>query len=103
MRQYMIICLENCQWCNGAGHIEHPSWKRLRRERGIAAMSNQEIEAWFFANGYDAVPSEDYRCPDCDGAGHTREEVPLAEAVAELTSISDACAMVEATDYSLTR
>ncbi len=58
---FYVTKIQQCKRCNGSGLIRHPEWCD--------------------------VPSEQISCPDCEGMGTIRTEVPLEEALMALKPV----------------
>lgn len=72
---FYVTKIQQCKRCNGSGLIRHP-----------------EVDfdsAYWRRQGYHPcdVPSEQISCPDCEGMGTIRTEVPLEEALMALKPV----------------
>lgn len=85
-KQYLIVCQEPCQTCNGAGVVANPLWVRLYAEERQGGKEIDENE-WARANGFDsakAMGPEEHQCQDCEGEGKLTSQVSLADALVDL-------------------
>lgn len=80
MKNYMVLCVEQCPACKGAGVVQNPIWRRY-----FAKTPNDkpaDADAWARANGYrDTVDMgpEEVTCSGCNGEKHITVPTPLIE------------------------
>lgn len=110
MKHFFVVCQERCTDCGGTGIITDPTglWaeyakfeKALKKtsiakhDPEFADENAKAIFDWWANHGYgnrewgDFAPEEE-PCGSCDGAGVTRSEVPLQDAMAELVGSAPA-------------
>ena len=94
---FYVTKIQQCKRCNGSGLIRHPEWEDYWMEyreyfphgttNGLAIVDFDS--AYWRRQGYHPcdVPSEQISCPDCEGMGTIRTEVPLEEALMALKPV----------------
>lgn len=75
--RYFVTAVMDCPECGGSGHVQHPAWATLRAAVDVSSMREKQIEKWFAGMGFERIPDEEYRCPECDGAGAFEKQAPL--------------------------
>lgn len=89
MTQYLIIQVDECEECKGAGLKTNPWWeeyyawdKKFHDEAG-RSHNQDESDIWWMNKGFDvlALPSEETICPSCQGDGKIESRLDLKEAL----------------------
>jgi len=85
MTEYYIIAVDQCPTCQGEGIIYDPHCR----------LCNERIPSGhpWFSTSDDTMPCghsgrkffvDEYDCPNCDGTGILRREIPFQEALSNL-------------------
>lgn len=94
-KQYFVIAKETCPECGGE-RVICPNVDFYKRYyefvKTLIGMDqhtySQKQAAWIREQGFDPLnmPAEEVECPDCRGNGEIVGQVPLTEAIRELSS-----------------
>ena len=87
MEQFYVTKETTCARCNGSKVVQDGLWRDYWADvnNGKIAPDKQTMYDYFANCGcdirYEALPPEEYTCPDCDGEGVTIRKIELSEAL----------------------
>lgn len=116
MKTFFVICEETCSECNGSGRVHNPEWIAFGKfeeewkeanprpidDYALITEYNRKWDeaeaAYWQEQGYRIyvdhdeswknLPWDEGECPDCEGRKIIRSEIPLQEALKQLTAVN---------------